>query len=654
MRASTLLLGLSSVAAVSACSAPTGSPTPGPPMLLPGAQSVYAQAGAREPAPATTTYPSTDSFTTTSDAPAPTASQMRARPISGGTLRILSDGNSAVAADSDRDQVYVVDLGAAKLRSTVVLAAGDEPGRVVEDGAGRVHVALRSGGAVATIDPVTGTLLARRALCAAPRGLAVDPMTQTLHVACAGGELVSIAADPTTQTPSRTLLLDRDLRDIVVKGDRLLVSTFRSAQVLVVAANGAMGARLVLPTDGLAGAPSVAWRMIEGPGNETFLLHQRNTLTAVGTSARAYGQGDPCSNVIVSSTVSVIPDDGSSITSRASLLGAVVAADAAFSPDGSKIAVVALGGGDGQAQVQFFDSVVTSSAQNAFSLMCPSVSVSSPLVIGSEQNVGPADRAGLPNPADYLPPNGQVVAVAYDRLGNVVVQSREPATLQILTQRVEPVVLSTDSRFDASQLLFHTATSAQIACVSCHPEGGEDGRVWIFHTLGAPPFSRRTQSLRGGIMNTAPFHWNGDESGLAAIMIDVFQGRMGGGQVDAAGVAALGRWLAQIPTIPVSHWSDEATVARGKTTFTSAGCTTCHSGADFTNNMNVDVGTGQAFQVPQLHGLGFRAPYMHDGCAPTLRDRFTPGACGGDARHGGVNALSSGQVSDLIAYLDTL
>ena len=62
---------------------------------------------------------------------------MRARPVSSGTHRILADGNTAVAADSDRDQVYVGRRGAAKLRSIVALAAGDEPGRVVEDGAKR-------------------------------------------------------------------------------------------------------------------------------------------------------------------------------------------------------------------------------------------------------------------------------------------------------------------------------------------------------------------------------------------------------------------------------------------------------------------------------------------------------------------------------------
>ena len=44
------------------------------------------------------------------------------------------------------------------------LNAGDEPGRVVEDGAGRVHVALRRGGALVSIDPVDG----RRSSRAAP------------------------------------------------------------------------------------------------------------------------------------------------------------------------------------------------------------------------------------------------------------------------------------------------------------------------------------------------------------------------------------------------------------------------------------------------------------------------------------------------------
>ena len=53
--------------------------------------------------------------------------------ISGGTLRVLADGHTAVAADPDRDQVYIVDLASKSVRWTVGLNFGDEPGRVVAD-----------------------------------------------------------------------------------------------------------------------------------------------------------------------------------------------------------------------------------------------------------------------------------------------------------------------------------------------------------------------------------------------------------------------------------------------------------------------------------------------------------------------------------------
>jgi cytochrome c553 len=659
MRMSALALGVAFVGpfvvGAAGCEPdPTRVPAAAPPAAE-TTPSVLGAAPALGPAPLGTSVtkpvePTTPLPTTTpdvSDAPPPTASQMAARPISGGTLRILSDGRTAVAADSDRDQVYVVDLLTKKVTSTVTLTAGDEPGRLVEDGAGLVHVALRSGGAVATIDPKTGTLLARRALCAAPRGLTVDASTQTLHVACAGGELVSIAAAPTTTTPSRVLHLDRDLRDVLVKNGQLLVSTFRASQVLVVGADGTLVNRLAPAEDFNAGNAAVAWRMIDGPGDKTTLLHQRGSVQQIGTFPGAYGRFGGCGS-IVTSTSSVVAADGTSMASGPGFQGALVAADAALSPDGTELAVVSIAAGDDEtARVQFF--AASSGDSSAFE-ECESPDDAPAAPTPSSDGTGDGDQGALPGPGAYLPPNGQVIAVAFDQRGNVIVQSREPATLQILTQRVDPVVLSTDSRFDAGHMLFHTATSNQIACVSCHPEGGEDGRVWQFQSLGA----RRTQSLRGGIMDTAPFHWGGDEAGLPSIMTDVFQGRMGGASVDAAGVAALNTWLGQIPTIPVSQWTDAATVARGQTVFSSAGCVACHAGADYTNNLNVDVGTGQAFQVPQLHGLGFRAPYMHDGCAATLKARLTPGTCGGDARHGAVASLSTTQIADLTAYLDTL
>jgi cytochrome c peroxidase len=95
---------------------------------------------------------------------------------------------------------------------------------------------------------------------------------------------------------------------------------------------------------------------------------------------------------------------------------------------------------------------------------------------------------------------------------------------------------------------------------------------------------------------------------------------------------------------------------RGQALFEDArvGCSTCHAGALFTNDATVAVGTGQALQVPSLRGLAFRAPFMHDGCAATLRDRFGLTACGGGDQHGVTSSLATAQVDDLTAYLESL
>jgi mono/diheme cytochrome c family protein len=636
-------------------SAPARGTSPGVSSVLPPVVPVMPVEPVRTPPLGTSTLPGAPDVAAL---PPIKRTPMLARPISGGTLRILNDGKTAIAADSDRDLVYVVDLGAGKLLNTIALQPGDEPGRVVEDADGRVHVALRGGGAVATIDPVRATMIGRRALCAAPRGLAFDKKSGNLHVACAGGELLSIAATPTTTVPTRSLTLGRDLRDVIVKGDKVVVSSFRSASVYVVAADGAVETTLNTPENGSNMKGSVAWKMIDGPQDQAIMLHERGQENPVSTRPGGYGFGNVCEGSIVDSAISIIDvsptDSSSSITSAPTLQGTLVGADVALSPDGRQIAVASISGGDSGTTVQFFDLNQGSSGsfdvKGDFGFECdqPSSTPRAPALDaeGTGELVG-----ALPTPGAYLPPSGELVAVAYDKRGNVVVQTREPATLQILTQRMDRITLSSESRFDAGHQVFHTATKNRIACVSCHPEGGEDGRVWTFQSLG----QRRTQSLRGGIMNTAPFHWNGDQNNFGSLMSDVFQQRMGGDPATMTRVGALSSWLNQIPTIPTSTWSDSATVARGHAIFTSAGCAACHMGGDFTNNQTVDVGTGGEFQVPQLHGLAFRAPFMHTGCAGTLRDRFNINSgCGGDKRHGNTENLTDAQLGDLIAYLDTL
>ena len=66
----------------------------------------------------------------------------------------------------------------------------------------------------------------------------------------------------------------------------------------------------------------------------------------------------------------------------------------------------------------------------------------------------------------------------------------------------------------------------------------------------------------------------------------------------------------------------------------------------------MSVGRREAFQVPSLIGVSRRGPWMHDGCAKTLRDRFVDGACGGD-RHGEVTRLAPDELDALVAWLET-
>jgi hypothetical protein len=127
---------------------------------------------------------------------------------------------------------------------------------------------------------------------------------------------------------------------------------------------------------------------------------------------------------------------------------------------------------------------------------------------------------------------------------------------------------------------------------------------------------------------------------------------MGGEQLRDDQEGALQSWVESIPAPRAPSWVDADAASRGKGLFEgTAGCATCHSGPKLTNNTTVSVGTCDAFQVPPLVGVGWRAPFLHNGCAATLADRFAK--CSTPA-HGAIQGLSSGQISDLTAYLETL
>jgi cytochrome c peroxidase len=260
-------------------------------------------------------------------------------------------------------------------------------------------------------------------------------------------------------------------------------------------------------------------------------------------------------------------------------------------------------------------------------------------------------------------PSGQPVAVTSWN-GRWVVQTREsdethgPALVLVSSggsvgTRIE---LAKADHYDTGHMLFHHAASdkTHLACVSCHAEGHDDGHVWVFDTLG----KRRSPTVAGGVLETAPLHWSGDMRDLGDIMQEVFVNRMGGTPQGPRAQGALGDWLETIPAYPASPTGTQAQIDHGKQIFERAdvGCTMCHKGKHMTDNLNHDVGTGGSFQTPTLIGVAARAPFMHDGCAAALQDRFDPAqsACNGGQKHGQWDQLSTTDVADLISYLETL
>jgi mono/diheme cytochrome c family protein len=584
--------------------------------------------------------------------PLPPPEQLESpRAISGGSLVVSRDGAIAVAADADLDTLHVFDLSDLSLVATHELEEGDEPGRILEGEDGVMYVALRSSGDVVRFDTASGELQ-RAYACPAPRGMAFDAATGSLHVACVGGELVTLS---TALEVTRELRLERDLRDVLVAGEHLVVSRFRAAEALILDHEGGILHR-VTPHEfhsfnGRTFQPAVAWRMRVLGNGMVAMIHQRGLVDNVPVDGSGMGDqgpsgyGGPCDGAIVHAAATVFdPANGAivNLEETGGLGTLVLPVDGDVSPDGQHLAIVAAGN-----DRLFFSNI-------------------------GDITDGDAINNCFPGPNQLeLRVLGEPIAVAFAPNGDVLVQTHQPAGLSRVdpaqttgfdelgrSVAIEPITTTAipgPSRRHFGHDIFHKAASefSPIACASCHPEAREDGRVWNFDTLGP----RRTQNVSGGLLATLPLHWDGDLSDLHDLMGEVFVDRMGGSTPDEERLDSLGAWLDAQPIVAASDPSDPEAVARGEVLFHDAevGCATCHSGSHFTNNATVQVGTGVPLQVPSLLGISHRAPFMHNGCAPTLRDRFVGSAeCSGSDNHGHVSGLSYAEIDDLVAYLDTL
>lgn len=547
----------------------------------------------------------------------------RSVPVYGGTMAGHESG-LVVVADPLRD-VVVFD---GKATVEVPQPKGSEPFRVqVTDE--RVFVSMRGRGEVVAFDH-EGQERARAGACPEPRGLAHED--GVLVVACAGGEVVLFDDQSLARIAEHRFR--SDLRDVVIDGDMLYVSRFRDASVLRIEWPS-MELESVARPEGFLASARVAWRMVRHPSGGALLLHQLHSDEPIGideddperVDGPPYGGGrctgpleedeEPTSTKLVTSHLTRVQPRFTPRTGGV-LVGVAVPVDVAVEPDGRTYHVAALSNRAGRSAVATWDADLAEFGS------CPEAAVTSSGVSGLVTGVAFAGDE----------------RVDYDRAGGRL--RRDRGLVMVGSEIVE----------GPGSRLFHEDSGLGLLCTSCHAEGQDDGHTWDFGDRGM----RRTQNLSGGLTTRQSFHWDAEFGTFQALVDDTFTERMGGRAVPLAEVVALGEWLDEIEPVRSSAPAESDEVERGQTLFErpDVGCVACHRGPALSDHQLHQVATdGPLRKTPPLVGLGSRAPYMSDGCAPTVLARLTDVACGGD-RHGTLDGLSQAELEAMAAFLSTL
>jgi len=225
--------------------------------------------------------------------------------------------------------------------------------------------------------------------------------------------------------------------------------------------------------------------------------------------------------------------------------------------------------------------------------------------------------------------------------------------------------------------LFFTADYAfqgQFGCANCHLDATIDGLQWDLEPDGFGRDIVDNRSLES-LAGTEPFKWNGGNPDMpteCGPRTERFFYRSQ--SYTPQQLTDLVSFVYSLPYRPNRYRlpNGDLTPAqeRGKAIFERTKyksgkpipeknqCAYCHSGPKYTNQQQVDVGTGKStdrspvIDVPQLSNVAYSAPYLHDGSARSLEEIWT--VFNPKDTHGVSNDLRKEELNDLIEYLKTL
>lgn len=198
------------------------------------------------------------------------------------------------------------------------------------------------------------------------------------------------------------------------------------------------------------------------------------------------------------------------------------------------------------------------------------------------------------------------------------------------------------------------------SCATCHPDARADGLNWdlVNDGLGNPKNSKSMVLVH----ETPPAMASGVRPGAreavrAGIRHIQFTVR------PEADADAIDVYLESLEPVPSPYLVDgqlSEAARRGEKLFfdPNVGCAECHPRPTYTDLKPYDVASrgkhdrNDAFDNPTLIECWRTAPYMHDGCFPTVRELIEKGRHG--ATHGNIDQLTPEQITNLVEFVLSL
>ncbi|RME38770.1 MAG: hypothetical protein D6788_06780 [Planctomycetota bacterium] len=610
-------------------------------------------------------------------------------------LAVRPDGRRLYIALERADRVSVVDIPNGRVIREIPV--GRRPHGITLDPAGRtVYVTCRLSDEVWAIDAETGDVRWRLPVGRDPHGVVVTRDGKRLFTANTGENTVSVV-DVARRKVVKRLIAGQGPWDLALSDDgmRMLVTNIRPnpgvfrappvSEITEIDATTAVVARR-FSVDGANMLQGVAF--VPGTRTALFVLHRTKNLVPITRLQQGW---------VITNGLGILHEDG---RIDQVLLDEPVAAfadptDIAISADGRK-AFVSGGGVDEIAVVDVAALLkfVENGSDESRSEILPN-------------HLGSAHRFVRRRMAVPVNPRGLAFDPVRETLYGAAALADSIFAVDAAGEAVRTIPLGGPDRITPlrrGERLFHSAAvtfGRQFSCRSCHPDGHINGLTFDIEAdgLGLHPVDNR--SLRG-ILDTAPFKWNGGNATLArqcGPRLAVFFTRLL--PYSSEDLDDLVHYIATIERHPNRYRRrDGLTPAqrRGKMIFErtvdnagraipiSERCTFCHAGAlktnrqqvvvdtamwfdaplpvprdlfnadeygDLGNYVYVDTGTPSVpFDVPQLENLPETAPYLHNGAARTLEEIWT--RFNMVNHHGRTGDLTRRQFNDLIAYLKSL